>query len=70
MCKKLKTILYWLSLVRPIADILIGAWKGVIATVQDTREAERLAQEREQLKIDHSMPFLSDYEEKENINDR
>ena len=57
---KIKTVLYWLSVVRPIADIVIGAVKGVIGAIQQIKSDEQLAKEREQMQIDHSMPFLSD----------
>lgn len=59
---KIKTVLYWLSVVRPIADIVIGAVKGVIGAIQQIKSDEQLAKEREQMEIDHSLPFLSEQE--------
>lgn len=38
-----KTVLYWLSIVRPITDIILGAWKGIEAFLKD----EKLANEKE-----------------------
>lgn len=67
---KIKNILYWLSVVRPIADIVIGAVKGVIGAIQQIKSDEQLAKEREQLEIDHSLPFLSDIEGVQNGKDR
>lgn len=57
---KIKTVLYWLSVVRPIADIVIGAVKGVIGAIQQIRSDEQLANEREMFEKAQSMPFLSD----------
>lgn len=56
---KIKTVLYWLSVVRPIADIVIGAVKGIADAWKQINSDERLAKEREQLKIDTQLPFLS-----------
>lgn len=67
---KLKTVLYWLSVVRPIADIVIGAVKGIVGAIQQIKSDEQLAQEREQMQIDHSMPFLSEIEGVQNGKDR
>lgn len=63
---KIKTVLYWLSIVRPMADVIIGAVKGVIDAWKQINSDERKAQELEQMKIDHSLPFLSDYEGEKN----
>lgn len=57
---KIKTVLYWLSIVRPIADIVIGAVKGVIGAIQQIRSDEQYAKECDQMVIDHSLPFLSE----------
>lgn len=67
---KIKNILYWLSVVRPIADIVIGAVKGIVGAIQQIKSDEQLAKEREQLIIDHSMPFLSEIEGVQNGKDR
>lgn len=67
---KLKTVLYWLSVVRPIADIVIGAVKGIVGAIQQIKSDEQLAEEREQMQIDHSMPFLSEIEGVQNGKDR
>lgn len=56
---KVKTVLYWLSIVRPMADVIIGAVKGVIDAWRQINSDERLAKERDQLRIDHELPFLS-----------
>lgn len=66
---KLNTILYWLSIVRPIADIVLGAVKGIADTWKQINSDERKAKELEQMKIDHSMPFLSDYIDEKGEND-
>lgn len=42
---KVKTVLYWLSIVRPITDIILGAWKGIEAFLKD----EQLAKENESI---------------------
>lgn len=67
---KIKNILYWLSVVRPIADIVIGAVKGIVGAIQQIKSDEQLAKEREQMTIDHSMPFLSEIEGVQNGKDR
>lgn len=67
---KLKTVLYWLSVVRPIADIVIGAVKGIVGAIQQIKSDEQLAEEREQMQIDHSMPFLSEIEGVQDGKDR
>lgn len=67
---KIKNVLYWLSVVRPIADIVIGAVKGIIGAIQQIRSDEQYAKEYEQLQIDHSLPFLSDIEGENNGTDR
>lgn len=67
---KLKTVLYWLSVVRPIADIVIGAVKGIVGAIQQIKSDEQLAKECEQMQIDHSMPFLSEIEGVQNGKDR
>lgn len=36
---KIKKVLYWLSIVRPIADILIGTWKGIQAVLSNEKLA-------------------------------
>lgn len=67
---RIKTVLYWLSVVRPITDIVIGAIKGVYGAIQQIKSDEQLAKEQEQMKIDHSLPFLSDIEGVPNGKDR
>lgn len=67
---KIKTVLYWLSVVRPIADIVIGAVKGIVGAIQQIRSDEQLEKEREQMQIDHSIPFLSEIEGVQDGNDR
>lgn len=42
---RVKTVLYWLSIVRPITDIILGAWKGIEAFLKD----EKLANENESI---------------------
>ena len=37
---KIKKVLYWLSIIRPIADILIGTWKGIQAVISNEQLAE------------------------------
>lgn len=37
---KVKQVLYWLSIVRPIADILIGTWEGIKAAVQNAKASD------------------------------
>lgn len=39
---KVDRVLYWLSIVRPITDIILGAWKGIEAFLKD----EKLAKEK------------------------
>lgn len=62
MSRKLRTVLYWLSIVRPIADILLGAWKGVVMTIQNDREYERRMREIALLEEQLKVPSLKDYQ--------
>lgn len=59
---KIKTVLYWLSVVRPIADIVIGAVKGIVGAIQQIRSDEHLAKEREQFNAVDEFPPLSEIE--------
>lgn len=42
---KVQKVLYWLSIVRPITDIILGAWKGIEAFLKE----EKLAKEKESI---------------------
>lgn len=42
---KVNKVLYWLSIIRPITDIILGAWKGIEAFLKN----EKLAKEQELL---------------------
>ena len=37
---KIKTVLYWLSIIRPITDILIGTWSGIKAAIQNAKASD------------------------------
>lgn len=40
---KVNKVLYWLSIVRPITDIILGAWKGIEAFLKE----EKMAKEKQ-----------------------
>lgn len=42
-----KTVFYWLSVVRPLVDVLVGTWKGIEAYIQNVKKAQELEVEQE-----------------------
>lgn len=65
MCKKVEKVVYWISLVGPIFDVLKGAVLGLISaykSVQAEREAlnvtEKLKKMQEQFNSDNNQTQL------------
>lgn len=55
-----KTVFYWLSVVRPLVDVLVGTWKGIEAYVQNVKKAQELEDEQERFDALDDLPqFLT-----------
>ena len=39
--EKIKVVLYWVTIVRPIMDILIGAYKGVSGEIKEVIKKQK-----------------------------
>ena len=59
MSKKTMRFVYWLSLVGPVIDVLIGTWKGLVSVYEQCK-AERVSQEAEKLYQEQLNKFRSD----------
>lgn len=35
---KVKDLVYWLSIVRPITDILVGTWRGISLAISNAKQ--------------------------------
>ncbi len=63
MCKGLKTVLYWLSIIRPVTDILIGTWKGIVQAIQAVRSDEDYQKQLAEFEKAQEVPYYNESEE-------
>lgn len=63
MCKGLKTVLYWLSIIRPITDILIGTWKGIVQAIQAVKSDEDYKKQLAEFERAQEVPYYNESEE-------
>lgn len=59
MSKKMKTVLYWLSIVGPLADSIIGLIKGCVKGYYDAK-----LQAMQEWNIEQQVAFRNSFKEK------
>lgn len=61
MCDKAKKVIYWLSLIGPVIDVLIGTWKGLVSAYEQAK-SDRIAEETKKLYQEQLEKFRKDNE--------
>lgn len=57
MLEKVKKVLYWLSIYRPIIDILVGTFKGIYNALIEIKKQDTLNAERDKLMSDMAINY-------------
>lgn len=57
---KIKTLLYWITLYRPVIDIVVGAVKGVYQAIQTIKSDDNYQKQKEAFEKANEIPLESE----------